>query len=124
MRQRWKPLKRAPRIAYEIAVLKALEELGGAGAKKSVCRRVEILMKEYLDQHPEEREHYDGQNEPIWETQACFAREDLKRKGQLNGSQHGIWKITQKGRERLQSLRASGIDPDEPAPPILEEEPV
>lgn len=36
-----------------------------------------------------------------WYKEVCFARNDLKLKGELDGSTWGIWKFTNKGRERL-----------------------
>ncbi|OIO34197.1 MAG: hypothetical protein AUJ70_01620 [Candidatus Omnitrophica bacterium CG1_02_40_15] len=36
----------------------------------------------------------------------------MKRKGQLDGSEHGIWKITPAGRERVRISKETARDPD------------
>lgn len=98
---------------YEIPVLKSLEKLGGSAKTKDVYSVVENLMLPKLKNHPEEYGHYKIQTDIIWKNKTQWAREYLKRKGQLDGSIHGIWTITDTGKERLRIFEATGKDVDE-----------
>lgn len=98
---------------YEIPVLKALVKLGGSANTKNVYPIVEKIMTPRLKNHPEEYGHYKIQTDIIWKNKAQWAREYLKRKGQLDGSVRGIWTITNAGRERLRILATTGRDADE-----------
>ncbi len=70
-------------------------------------------MSEALKECPEEYGHYKLQTDIIWKNKTRWAREYLRRKGQLDGSVGGIWTITDLGRERLRMIEANGKDPDE-----------
>ena len=97
---------------YEIPILKALIKLAGSGKTKDVYVVIEDLMHEELAKHPEEYQKYES-GALIWKNKARWAREYLKRKNQLDGSQRGVWKITNVGRERFRLFEQTGRDPDE-----------
>ena len=98
---------------YEIPVLKALVKLGGSAKTKDVYPVVEDIMSFKLKNHPEEYGHYKIQTDIIWKNKTQWAREYLKRKGQLDGSVRGIWTITNSGKERLRLFEKTSRDPDE-----------
>ncbi|KKT14041.1 MAG: hypothetical protein UV92_C0008G0032 [Parcubacteria group bacterium GW2011_GWA1_43_27] len=98
---------------YEIPVLKALVKLGGSVKTMDVYSVVEEIMLPKLKNHPEEYGHYKIQTDIIWKNKTQWAREYLKRKGQLDGSVRGVWTITDAGRERLRLFKKTGRDPDE-----------
>jgi hypothetical protein len=94
-------------------VLKALVEEGGKTDIETVYGHVERSLREELGRKPEERECYES-GDPIWKNQTRQSRRDLVEKGQLDGSQRGIWNITKSGLARLAEFERTGIDPDEP----------
>lgn len=98
---------------YEISVLQALTALGGFAKTKDVYPMVEAMMSPRLKNHPEEYGHYKLPIDIIWKNKTQWAREYLKRKGQLDGSVRGIWTITNAGKERLRIFESIGRDPDE-----------
>ena len=98
---------------YEIPVLKSLLMLGDSARTRDVYPEVEKIMLPKLKNHPEEYGHYKLPTDIIWKNKTQWAREYLKRKGQLDGSVRGIWTITEAGKERLRLIKQNGIDPDE-----------
>ena len=101
-----------PFQVYEIPLLKALDCLGGSAKVAEIYPVVEEIMRDQLAQNPEERGQY-KHGEVIWKNKTQWAREYLKRKGQLDASQRGVWKITEAGRQRLNDFKRTGADPDE-----------
>lgn len=97
---------------YEIPLLQVLDRLGGSAQTKDVYPVIEEIMLPRLKNHTEEYDHY-KKTEIIWKNKTRFAREYLKRKGQLDGSIKGIWTITDVGRERLRLYKINGSDPDD-----------
>ena len=98
---------------YEIPVLKALVQLGGKAKTKDVYPIVLAIMLPRLKNHPEEYGHYKIQTDIVWKNKTQWAREYLKRKGQLDGSVRGVWAITNAGKERLRVFDSTGRDLDE-----------
>lgn len=98
---------------YEIPLLKALVKLNGSAKTKKAYPVVEEIMGGALRNNPEEYGHYKIQTDIIWKNKTQWAREYLKRKGQLDGSVRGVWTITDAGRERLRLFELTGKDPDE-----------
>lgn len=82
----------------EIPLLEVLAELGGEGEPKKiyplVTRQFPGLTKEDLTETVKS-----GPNR--WINIIQWVRNTLINKGELDGSFHGIWKITEKGRRRL-----------------------
>lgn len=105
-------------IDFEIPVLKALVALGGNAKPADVYPQIESIIKLNPADFPEEYEKY--KNHAVkWKNKAAWAREYLKRKGQLDGSERGVWKITALGRERLDHIDKTQEDPDEGLAPLL-----
>ena len=71
-----------------------------------------------LKNHPEEYGHYKKETWIIWKNKTQWAREYLKRKGQLDGSVRGVWTITDAGMERIRLFETTDKDPDEGRPAI------
>jgi len=101
-----------PYTEYEIPLLKALIALEGSAKTSKVFPVVEEIMKKELSTHPEEYGKY-KRGEIIWQNKIQWAREYLKRKGQLDSAGWGVWKITPNGRERVRIFKETGRDPDE-----------
>ena len=89
---------------YEIIVLTALHLLGGTASTDQVERLLEKgLLSKVLADHPEQEK--DRKSGGItWWNNARLARQHLKEKGELDGSKHGIWTLTEQGRRRLQDM--------------------
>ena len=100
---------------FEMPLLQALTKLGGTAKPKDVYPEVEQIMGLTPDNFPEEYETYDGPGYSVvkWKNKTAWAREYLKRKGQLDGSERGLWKITQTGRDRATVFYTTRNDPDE-----------
>ena len=97
---------------YEIPVLKVLVKLGGSASVKDVYPLVAKLMQDRWTEHPEQLGTYKS-GQIIWKNKTRWAREYLKRKNQLDGSEKGKWTITDAGKERLRLYEKTGRDPDE-----------
>jgi restriction system protein len=85
----------------EVPLLEALVELGGEARPRDVypvvAKRFPILTQE---EQEERLENYPSTRK--WSNLVQWIRQRLVDLGQLDGSQHGIWKITAAGRARLQ----------------------
>ncbi len=97
---------------FEIPLLKALVKLGGKAKPVEVYPEVEKMMGLNPIKFPEEYEQYKSKVVK-WKNKAAWAREYLKRKEQLDGSERGIWKITDIGKDRLNQFNRTQKDPDE-----------
>jgi hypothetical protein len=102
---------------FEIPVLKALMELGGKAKPVDVYPKAEKIMGISAGEFPEEYEKYKSRMIK-WKNKTAWAREYLKRKKQLDGSERGVWKITEIGRERVRSFDKTKKDPDEGLAPL------
>ena len=97
---------------FELPVLEALTKLGGNAKPKEAYPVIEQIMGLSSSKNPEEYGKYkDGKIK--WKNKAAWAREYLKRKGQLDGRERGVWKITKQGKERVQRYLLTKKDPDE-----------
>ncbi len=103
---------------FEIPLLQALVKLGGKAKPREVYPVVEKIMKLNPKDFPEEYEKYKSKVIK-WQNKTAWAREYLKRKNQLDGSERGIWKITPIGKERLAHFKQTKKDPDEGLAPLL-----
>ena len=99
-------------LNYEMPLLQALVNLGGEAKTKEVYPEVERIMRISASKNPAEYEKY-PKGAVKWKNKTAWAREYLKRKGQLDGTERGVWKITAIGRDRLKTFRATRKDPDE-----------
>jgi hypothetical protein len=103
---------------FEIPLLKALVTCGGKAKPVEVYPEVERAMGLNPTAFPEEYEQYKS-HAIKWKNKTMWAREYLKRKKQLDGSERGIWKITEIGRDRLKHFDETQKDPDEGLAPLL-----
>jgi hypothetical protein len=99
-------------IDFEIPLLKALIYFGGRARPAEVYPEVEKIIGLNPAEFPSEYEKYES-SAIKWKNKTAWAREYLKRKNQLDGSERGIWKITEIGRERVRNFKKTKIDPDE-----------
>lgn len=97
---------------FEIPLLKVLIQLGGRASTKDVYPCVEKAMGLNPSKFPEEYETY-MKGQIKWKNKTAWAREYLKRKGQVDGTERGIWKITEIGKERVRVFNETMKDPDE-----------
>ncbi|GAB4301302.1 MAG: hypothetical protein Fur0025_41460 [Oscillatoriaceae cyanobacterium] len=89
-----------PQSAYEIPILKALDELGGSGKKKDVLKRVGEWMQDVLQEI--DYETLPSSREQRWYNAAAWARNTLIQKGLVkNDSPRGVWEISDEGRRYL-----------------------
>jgi hypothetical protein len=103
---------------FEIPLLKALDKLGGKAKPAEVYPEVERIMGLNSKNFPEEYESYKSRAIK-WKNKTAWAREYLKRKKQLDGSERGVWKITEIGMERLDHFNKTQKDLDEGLAPLL-----
>ena len=103
---------------FEIPLLRALVKLGGKAKPLQVYPEVEKLMGLSPETFPEEYEKYKS-DAVKWKNKTAWAREYLKRKKQLDGSERGWWKITEAGRERVKHFIKTKKDSDEGLAPLL-----
>ena len=97
---------------FEIPLLRVLIKLGGRAKTKDVYPEVEKIMGLSPSKSPEEYEVY-RKGQIKWKNKTAWAREYLKRKGQVDGTERAVWKITDIGRERIKVFHATRKDPDE-----------
>lgn len=94
---------RSPNIsrkAYELPLLKSLMELGG-----SVRPTTELygLVESKMHLGKKEQEYDEVHARPKWVYELQWTRHALVSHGEMDGSQRGVWKITEKGRQRVRS---------------------
>ena len=86
--------------AFRRPILSVLESLGGRGRPIQVLPLVEDQLKSRLNAIDYESLPTGG---PRWEKTAHWARYALVEDGYIDGSDHGWWAITRKGRSALKS---------------------
>jgi restriction system protein len=84
----------------EVPLLKTIHELGGAAKTADIYPRVskyfpQLTEEELVAKLPSSPSTYKWQNLVQW------CRQGLVEKGEIDGSTRGIWKLTQKGADRL-----------------------
>lgn len=85
--------------AYEIPILRTLEEHGGRAAAREVVDRVGELVDDQLMPLDREMVETGGIR---WQARVQFARLRMKEHGHLKAdSPRGVWEITEEGRKRL-----------------------
>jgi hypothetical protein len=105
-------------MEFEIPLLKALVKFGGQAKPRDIFPEIEKTMGLSPDKSPEEYEKY-KRGAIKWKNKTAWAREYLKRKRQVDGSEPGVWKITEIGRDRLRHLKKTKQDPDEGLAPLM-----
>jgi hypothetical protein len=99
-------------MEFEIPLLKALVKFGGKAKPAEIYPEVEKTMGLNPTDFPEEYEKYKS-SAIKWKNKTAWAREYLKRKRQLDGSERGVWKITEIGKDRVKHFNKTKKDPDE-----------
>lgn len=89
---------RISRKAYELPLLKSLIECGGFSVPQDKLYR---LVAEKMGFKDREMEYDPAHAKPKWVYDLQWVRHALVKRGDIDGSQRGVWKITEKGRERL-----------------------
>src|SRR5438874_4484287 len=83
--------------AVEVPLLESLIKLGGAAPPK----RVYDLLADRFGLTPEERQERMEQGAIRWWNLVQWVRQKLVERGEIDGSQRGIWRVTDTGRQRL-----------------------
>jgi restriction system protein len=94
----------------ELPLLQEIEAAGGEAKPDDLYDKVAHHFRQLTPSDQEVR--YPKSGQLIWLNRIHWARQHLVNKGQLDASTRGIWRITDKGRERL------GIVSPLPPPPV------
>jgi restriction system protein len=89
---------RIPRKAYELPLLKSLVELGGS---IKLGKQLYDIVAEKMGFAGKEIDYDPVRARQTWIYDLQWVATKLRERGQMDGSQRGIWKITEKGRERV-----------------------
>jgi MoxR-like ATPase len=89
-----------PRKAYEIPLLKSLVELGGS---VKLGEKLYDTVAQIMGFAGMKMEYDRVRGRYTWRYDLAWVATQLRKRGDMDGSQKGIWKITEKGRERLRS---------------------
>ncbi len=84
-------------VRYYGAVLDALRALGGSGSPNEVIEKV----VELLGISDEERDTWHGSGVRVVDSDIRWARNGLRMSALLDGSEHGVWRLTAKGQETM-----------------------
>jgi restriction system protein len=90
----------------ELPLLLELERNGGTVQKGAAFPAFyQRVTRHFPDITPEDLQLRLQSNKAmsVWENRVEWARLSLRRLGQLNGGQRGVWEITREGKERLRS---------------------
>jgi len=83
----------------ESPLLQEIEAAGGEGMPSELYDRVARHFPQLTQADREAK--YERTLQLIWQNRVQFARNDLVKKGEIDASTRGIWKITERGRARL-----------------------
>lgn len=89
---------RIPRKAYELPLLKSLVELGGS---TKLGKQLYDIVAEKMGFAGKEMEYDPVRARQTWVYDLQWVATQLRKRGEMDGSKKGIWKITEKGRERV-----------------------
>ena len=95
----------------EIPLLQVLVELGGQANPKDVYPQV---AKKFSDVPEAEFKSRLNSGTIKWNNRVQFTRQRLKDNGEIDSPARGIWRITQKGRERVSHVANITIDIETP----------
>jgi restriction system protein len=95
----------------EIPLLEVLVEIGGQGKPKEIYP---LVTKKFPQIREEDLAEAVPSGDNRWTNRVQWARQTLVGKGEVDSPDHGIWRITDKGRKRL-----AGQHRPEPEPPAL-----
>lgn len=89
----------------EVPLLEVLVALGGEGRPSDVYPLVTQKFPQIRDEDLLETLPSGGNR---WTNRIQWARQTLVAKGEMDSPGHGIWRITEKGRQRLKQVTAGG----------------
>ena len=96
-----------PQTAYRLPVLQALVDMGGQSRTADVLDRVGELLEGQLSDV--DREMLPSGTAIRWRNKAQWARNKMVKEGLMaSDSSHGIWEITESGREVLRGQVING----------------
>lgn len=91
----------------ELPLLRAIAECGGAAKPKDVYSIVAAAFPDLTPADQEQRLESSPSTRKWWNL-VQWVRQSLVSAGELDGSTRGVWKITDKGRQRLARARKGG----------------
>ncbi len=86
----------------EIPLLRVLDQLGGEAKPKQVYPKVAEYFPQLTKEDLEERLPSSASTVKWWNL-VQWARQRLVEGGEIDGSTHGVWKITEKGRRAIEA---------------------
>lgn len=98
---------------FEIPILEGLMHSLGEAKISQVYTWIRKNKADIFDKHPEILGRYKkGKGDIVWKNKIRWAREYMKKKGQLEFPERGVWKLTRAGFERFKTWQKTGKDPD------------
>jgi len=98
----------------ELPLLQEIQATGGEARPSDLYDRVARHFPQLSQADREARYQRTGQR--IWQNRVQFARNDLVKKGEVDASIRGTWKITEKGRARLGVVSPPSLPSPPPTP--------
>ena len=95
----------------EVPLLEVLVEIGGQGKSKDIYPLVTKKFPQIRDEDIAESLPSGGYR---WTNRIQWARQNLVEKGEMDSPAHGVWRITDKGRQRLENLGKTAEAPPTP----------
>lgn len=93
---------KTPERAFRRPILEALIELGGSARVAEVMRRVEMKLRNVLNDY--DRQRLRSNKDVRWHNTAQWCRNRMVKEGLLrDNSKRGVWEITERGREALKT---------------------
>jgi restriction system protein len=93
----------------EIPLLDVLMELGGKGRTSEI---VDLLVRKFPKMRDEDLAETLPSGGNKWNNRVRWVRQTLIFKGEISSPAHGVWAITDKGKERLKKRRPSKLPSD------------
>jgi len=96
---------------YHVPLLRLLSTLeGGQGQAREVLR---LFGERYKDNIPDDHYELLSSGRPRWQNYVRWARQSLKDQGLMDAPAHGVWRITEAGRQWLQEHpEATRLEPE------------
>ncbi len=101
----------------ELPLLREIEDAGGEARPSDLYDRVARHFPQLTQADREAR--YERTGQFIWQNRVQFARNDLVKKGEVDASTRGIWRITDRGKARLGVIAPPPPPPLEPTPSTI-----
>lgn len=89
-----------PRSSYKLPLLKSLVDLGGAF---KLSKELYDTVAKTMGFAGMEMEYDPDRERYKWRYDLGWVATELRKRGEMDGSEKGIWRITEKGRQRLRS---------------------